>query len=82
MVAVPPKSTLSTISDFLVQIAKIGPTLIKTVEDAEPFAQALIDAFHGRTLTDAGIAALEADLAALSQQLQKPLPVDDGKTST
>jgi hypothetical protein len=56
----------------------LGPSVIKVIEDAKPFAQQIIDAIGGKKVTDAQLAQLEAGIQALSDDLQTPLPPDTG----
>lgn len=52
----------------------IGPIVIKTTADAKPFLMELISGLLGRTVTDDEQTAIEAQIVALSAQLQTPLP--------
>jgi hypothetical protein len=60
----------------------LTPAVIKTVQDATPFAQAIVATIKGETITQDQLDELEAQITALSQQLQAPLPADDGSTTT
>lgn len=69
---------LETISKVIKQIVDLTPTVIKTVEDATPFAEAIYNALKGKNVTLAQLEELEAKITKLSNRLQEPLPEDDG----
>jgi hypothetical protein len=53
----------------------LTPTVIKTVQDAEPFALTIWNNLvNKKVITVDDLATLEAQLTALSAQLQAPLP--------
>ena len=53
----------------------LTPTVIKTVQDAEPFALTIWNNLvNKKVITADNLATLEAQLTALSAQLQAPLP--------
>lgn len=54
-----------------------GPTIIKTVEDAKPFAQAIYHALKGDNITQDQLTELEARITNLSNELQKELPPEE-----
>ena len=56
----------------------LTPTVIKTVQDAEPFAKAIWDYLvNKKVITQADLDSLEQKLQSLSDQLQAPLPPQD-----
>jgi len=77
-----PATIISTIGTVITEAVQLGPTVIKAAEDAEPFAQLIYGLFTGTNVTQAQLDALQANLAALSAQLQEPLLPDDGTTTT
>jgi|HubBroStandDraft_2_1064218.scaffolds.fasta_scaffold00003_42 hypothetical protein len=77
-----PTTILAAIASVISEAVQIGPTVITAAEDAEPFAQLIYSLFEGTTVTAAQITTLQTNLAALSAQLQQPLPADDGTTTT
>jgi hypothetical protein len=60
----------------------LTPAVIRTVQDATPFAETIVRAIGGDTISRDQLDALEAQIAALSAALQAPLPSDDGGTTT
>ena len=53
----------------------VGPSVIKAVEDAEPFATAIYDLIvKGTQITQADLDALEAKVDELADELLEPLP--------
>jgi len=66
---------IATIAKVVQTAVEIGPTVIETIEDAEPFAEAIYNALiAGKPVTQEQIDALENHLAELSAELQEPLP--------
>lgn len=66
---------LEIVASVIQKAVELGPTVIQSVDDAKPFAQALIEMLaKGKTYSEAEIDALEAKIDALSAQLQEPLP--------
>lgn len=75
MVAV--AAVLEIVAEVIETAVKLGPTVIQGVEDAKPFAQALIDTLmNKKVISQTDLDALEAKVDALSAQLQEPLPKD------
>ena len=70
-----------TIIETIAKIIKIAvdltPTIIKTIDDAKPFAEALYKTLKGNGITEEDLIKLEAHITELSQQLQLPLPPED-----
>jgi hypothetical protein len=65
-------TAVSTVIDTAV---KLGPTVIQTVEDAAPFAEAIVNSISGKkVVTQADLDAMTAQITALSAELQAPLP--------
>lgn len=60
----------------------LTPAIIRTVQDATPFAEAIIRTVSGETISPDQLDALDAQIAALSAALQAPLAPDDGSTTT
>lgn len=76
-----PATIIATIASVIQTAVKVGPTVIQTVEDAAPFAQAIYNnLFAGQTVTQAQIDALEAEVDALATEVLQPLPPDDPQT--
>lgn len=56
----------------------VGPSVIKAVEDARPFAQTIYNNLvKGKTITDEDLKRIEDQIKALSDQLQLPLPPEE-----
>lgn len=65
------------ISKVINTAVQIGPTVIETVEDAIPFGKLIYENLvSGKPVTQAQMDALDAQIAALSNELQQPLPDD------
>lgn len=52
----------------------LGPLVIKGIEDAEPFAEAIVNHILGKEPSEVDVERLEARLADISAQLQAALP--------
>lgn len=52
----------------------LGPTVIKGVEDARPFAEQILKLIHGDHVTQEQLDALRAGADALSSQIQAMRP--------
>lgn len=66
---------IEVVAAVIQKAVELGPTVIQGVEDAKPFALALIEMLgKGKVYTQAEIDALEAKIDALSAELQEPLP--------
>lgn len=76
-----PVAIITLIAQIIQTAVKVGPTVIQTVEDAEPFAQAIYNHLVGKEVTQADLDALEAQLKTLSDDFQTPLPPDDAPTA-
>lgn len=69
------QAIITLIGTVIKTAVDLTPSVIKTVQDAEPFAKAIWDDLvNKKTITPEDMAALEAKLAALSARLQDPLP--------
>lgn len=68
---------ITVVAGVLKTAVDLGPTVIKGVEDAKPFAEAIVGMLKGTNVTDDQLAELEAKITALSSQLQAPLPPED-----
>lgn len=77
-----PASIITTIATVISEAVTLGPTVIKAVEDAQPFAQLIYGLFTGTNVTQAQADDLLVKLQALSAQLNAELPPDDGTTTT
>lgn len=69
-----PISIITLIAGAVNAAVKVGPTVIKTVEDATPFAEAIFGMFSGAPVTEDKALEFEAKIAELSARLQAPLP--------
>lgn len=78
-----PTTIIATIAAVIKEAVDLGPTIIKDVEAAAPFAQALFNnLFKGQTISQDDLTALESSVDALVSQIEEPLPADDGTTTT
>lgn len=73
---------ISAVAAAIKAAVDLTPSVIKTVQDATPFAQAIVATIKGKNITQDQLDQLEAQITSLSQQLQAPLPPDDGSTTT
>lgn len=64
------------IAKYIFQLVQAGPTIIQDIDDTKPFAEAIVRAVAGKSLTQAEKNALDAKLAELSAELQAPIPED------
>lgn len=69
-----PLSIIALIAGAVNAAVKIGPTVIKTVEDATPFAEAIFNMFGGTPVSEVDGAEFEKKITELSARLQKQLP--------
>jgi len=66
---------VETVAKIIYQVSTLTPVVIKTIEDAKPFAQAIYDTLIGdKDITPEELAILQAKVLELSNQLQAPLP--------
>lgn len=65
---------IGAIATIIDSAVKLGPVVIKGIEDAKPFAEAIVEAILGGPTTPEKLDALEAKIKALSDQLQADLP--------
>lgn len=70
-------TVIETIAKIIKIAVDLTPTVIKTIEDAKPFAEALYKTIKGNGVTQDDLDALEDRITILSQQLQLPLPPED-----
>jgi hypothetical protein len=69
---------ISSIGSVIKLAVDLTPSVIKTVDDAKPFAKAIYDDLvNKKVITHDDLLALEAKLTELSAQLQAPLPPED-----
>lgn len=68
-------SVIAAISSVIKVAVDLTPVVIKTIEDAKPFAQAIYDTLIGdKDITPEELELLKAKVLELSNQLQTPLP--------
>ncbi len=77
MAALETIEVLMAIAKVIKTAVDLTPAIIKGVDDAKPFAQAIVEVLKGQQITDDQLADLEAKITALSNQLQQPLPPED-----
>lgn len=66
---------ISAISSVIKVAVDLTPVVIKTVEDAKPFAEAIYNTLIGnKDITQEELDILQAKILELSNQLQAPLP--------
>lgn len=68
---------ISTIAAIVKTAVDLTPTVIKGVEDAKPFAEAIYHALKGDNITQDQLTELERRISDLSNQLQKELPAEE-----
>lgn len=69
---------INLIATVIKTAVDLTPAIIKTAEDAAPFAQAIYNSLiKGEKVTKEDLEALEARITELSNQLQKPLPPEE-----
>lgn len=69
---------IALIGQIIKTAVDVGPTVIKAVGDAEPFALLIYDNLvGGQPITPEQQADIEAQLAVLSGRLQAPLPPEE-----
>jgi hypothetical protein len=69
------EAIIALVATVIKTAVDLTPTIIKTVEDAEPFAKIIWgNLINNQVITPDDLATLEAQLTALSAQLQAPLP--------
>lgn len=73
---------IDTIAKVINEAVVLGPTVIKAVDDAKPFAQLIYGLFTGTNVTQAQVDDLLSKLDVLSDQLDVDLSPDDGTTTT
>ena len=68
-------SVIAAISSVIKLAVDLTPAVIKTVQDAKPFAEAIYDSLIGdKDITQEELDILKAKIVELSNQLQAPLP--------
>lgn len=64
-----------SLAGIIKKAVELGPDVIKTISDAKPFAEQIVKSTFGKTeITKEELAALEASIDDLANQLQVPLP--------
>jgi hypothetical protein len=71
------EQVISIIAAVISSAVKLGPTVIKTEEDAAPFAKAIYGLFTDTNVAQAQLDELVVKIKSLSAQLQNPLPEED-----
>lgn len=69
---------INAIAAVINTAVQLGPRVVKTVEDARPFAQAIHKLFEGDHVSQQQLEDLHAQIKALSAKLQAPLPLEEG----
>lgn len=70
-----PATIIALIGTVIKTAVDLTPSVIKTVQDAEPFAVTIWNNLvNKKVITQADLDTLAAELTALSIQLQEPLP--------
>ena len=72
-----PITVIAAVSQVIKVAVDLGPTVIKVAEDATPFAQAIYTTLTGGKITQEQLDSLEAQITALSVQLQTPMDQED-----
>ena len=69
---------ITAIAGVIKTAVELTPTVIKTVNDAKPFAEAIYNSIiKGNEVTEDQLKELEDRLTELSNQLQLPLPPEE-----
>ena len=69
---------INLIAGVIKTAVELTPTIIKTVNDAKPFAEAIYNSIiKGNEVSEDQLKELEARLTELSNQLQLPLPPEE-----
>ena len=68
---------IATIATIIKTAVDNGPTIIKGIQDAKPFAEAIYHALKGDNITQDQLTALELHITELSNELQKELPPEE-----
>jgi hypothetical protein len=76
-----PTAVVAAIESVLQTIVALTPIVIQAGKDLTPFAEAIYGLMSGTNVTAVQLATLQAQVQALSDRLQVPLPVDDGTTT-
>lgn len=67
-------STISTVISVIQAINTVAPIVIAGITDLKAFGVALYEKLSGKEISDADLAALEAQIDALSDELNSPMP--------
>lgn len=71
-------SSIASLAKIIKMVVDVGPDVIKTVEDAKPFAQQIFSTMRGgKEITADELKDLEAKIDELASELQRPLPPED-----
>lgn len=66
--------TVANVANFLFKLASLAPTIIKSVEDAKPFAVDIISRIQSKTPpTQAEWDALHAKIDELTADIEEPI---------
>jgi len=62
------------VTTILEEVIKAAPVIEKGIADIEPYVQAMVGLIEGTNVTQDQLDAAVANVQALSQQFQQPLP--------
>lgn len=71
-----PLLVIAAIANAINAAAKLVPHVVNTANDVKPFAQAIYNMFDGTKVSQEQLDVLEAEIARLSANLQRPLVED------
>ncbi len=75
-------AAISTAQAIVEALIKASPAIIETATKAKPYVEAIAGLISGGNATQEQLDQVVADVTALSAEFQKPLPPDDGNTTT
>ena len=70
-------AVIGAIAGVIKTAVELGPTVIKGVQDARPFAEAIYNILKGTDITQDQLNQLEEQISRLSAELQRPLPPEE-----
>lgn len=73
---------LTTALEIVEGIIKMAPAIQQGVASAAPYVTALVQLLEGSQVTPQQLDAAVMQIRRLSDEIQKPLPPDDGTTSS
>lgn len=68
---------VTTVAKIIKVAVDLTPIVLKTVDDARPFAAAIVKVLKGEEVTQEELEILEGQIDDLSRQLQLPLPPEE-----